>query len=239
MVVPNTEVGIQDSPLNHFHAYHYQRHNHRRLEHLASLGLPIAGSTVLEVGAGVGDHTSFFLDRNCRVVSVEARPENLEILRTRYPDIEVSQLDLDSPEISFEQEFDIVYCYGLLYHLSKPAEAIEFLSRCCGKMLLLETCVSYGNAEAINLCHEAIEDPTQSFHGQGCRPTRTWVHTQLKRQFEFVYMPVTQPNHEEFPLDWGTPPSSPILTRSIYIASRQKLENPVLTESIPMQQKRH
>jgi len=55
-----------------FLSYHYQRHNQRRLEHLASLGLDIAGCTVLEVGAGIGDHTSFFLDRGCEVVTSDS-----------------------------------------------------------------------------------------------------------------------------------------------------------------------
>src|SRR4051794_34512299 len=60
---------------------HYQRHNARRQEHLATLGLDIARRSVLEVGAGVGDHTTFFLDRDCNVVSVEPRAENCELFR--------------------------------------------------------------------------------------------------------------------------------------------------------------
>ncbi len=63
---------LPGSPKDVFLSYHYQRHNQRRLEHLATLGLSIAGSTVLEVGAGIGDHTSFFLDRGCHVVCTEA-----------------------------------------------------------------------------------------------------------------------------------------------------------------------
>ena len=33
---------------------HYQRHNRRRQEHLASLDLDLRGKTVLELGAGLG-----------------------------------------------------------------------------------------------------------------------------------------------------------------------------------------
>src|SRR5262245_59527575 len=40
-----------------FHSDSYRRHNARRLEHLASLRLAVAHATVLEVGAGVGDHS--------------------------------------------------------------------------------------------------------------------------------------------------------------------------------------
>uniref|UniRef100_A0A832H0W9 Class I SAM-dependent methyltransferase n=1 Tax=Oscillatoriales cyanobacterium SpSt-402 TaxID=2282168 RepID=A0A832H0W9_9CYAN len=227
-----------DSPLTWFHSEYYQRHNQKRLEHLASLDLPIAGSSVLEVGAGVGDHTGFFLERNCQVVSVEARSENLAILRSRYPNLDVRRLDLDCPTITFEQPFDIVYCYGLLYHLKEPATAIAYMAQNCRGMLLLETCVSFGSGDHINLCEE-IDNPTQSFSGQGCRPTRSWVYNQLKQCFEYVYMPITQPDHEDFPIDWNfAPPEGVPLSRSIFIASCQKLENPLLVEKILMQQKR-
>ncbi|MBD1934842.1 methyltransferase domain-containing protein [Trichocoleus sp. FACHB-69] len=227
------------SPVGVFHSDHYQRHNQRRLEHLASLGLDIAGTSVLEVRAGIGDHTSFFLDRGCQVVSTEARQENLEILSSRYPNIQVRHLDLDNPDPSFNELFDIVYCYGLLYHLQNPTEAIEFMSRCCRKMLLLETCVSFGDEESINPCTEMAESPSQAVSGQGCRPTRKWVYNQLKRYFDFVYMPVTQPNHEEFPIDWTSPPSTRAFTRSVFIASKQHLNNQLLLEDIPMKQKYH
>src|SRR5262245_46388403 len=72
-------------PRHAFHSFHYLRHNARRLEHLASLGIPVAGSRVLEVGAGMGDHSHFFFDRGCAVTITEARPELLARLRETYP----------------------------------------------------------------------------------------------------------------------------------------------------------
>lgn len=231
---------IKHSPTDVFLSYHYQRHNQRRLEHLASLGLNINGLSVLEAGAGIGDHTSFFLDRECEVVSTDARQENLKILRSRYPNLQIRHLDLDYPQATtIHGLFDIVYCYGVLYHLKRPAEAIEFLAHHCRKILLLETCVSFGDGESVNFCKEHMENPTQSASGQGCRPTRKWVHNQLKRYFEFVYMPITQPNHEEFPLDWSvSAPEKQILARAVFIASRQKIINELLVEKVPIQQKR-
>jgi ubiquinone/menaquinone biosynthesis C-methylase UbiE len=200
--------------------------------------LDLHGATVLEVGAGIGDHTSFFIDRGCKVVSTEARESNLEIIRSRYPDIEVRHLDCDNPDPDFNERFDIVYCYGLLYHLNKPAEAIDFMSRRCKKMLLLETCVSVGDGDSIHLCAEDPNNPTQAISGRGCRPTRYWVFNQLKKHFEFVYLPMTQPNHEEFPIDWTVAPDPNMFTRAVFIASRQRLDNKLLIEEIPMHQKR-
>jgi ubiquinone/menaquinone biosynthesis C-methylase UbiE len=227
------------TPEKSFLSYHYQRHNQRRLEHLASLGLNINGLTVLEVGAGIGDHTSFFLDRDCRIVTSDARPENIKFLRSRYPDVTILHLDLDSPPIAFDSVFDIVYCYGLLYHLKNPTRAIEFMANCCQRVLLLETCVSFGDEVLLNPCSENAANPAQAISGMGCRPTRRWVYNHLNTYFEFVYLPITQPNHEEFPIDWTSPPPNKMLTRSIFIASRQRIVNALLTQEIPMQQKRH
>lgn len=236
----NSQTQQSISPTEAFHSDHYLRHDQRRLEHLASLGLEIAGARVLEVGAGIGDLTSFFLDRGCQVVTTEARPENLEILRSRYPNLDVRHLNLDKPDLTLNESFDIVYCYGLLYHLRYPAEAIEFMSRYCQKVLLLETCVFFGNDSSIHLGTESAGHPSQSISGHGCRPTRKWVFDGLKQYFEFVYMPISQPNHEEFPIDWTIPPPSPeTFTRAVFIASRERLKNPLLIEDIPMKQQRH
>jgi SAM-dependent methyltransferase len=192
----------------------------------------------LEVGAGIGDLTSFFLDRGCHIVISDVRRANLEVLRSRYPNIKAVYLDLDNPSDTSSTNrllgsngFDIVFCYGTLYHLKNPTKAIEFMASCCKKMLLLETCVSFGNEDFINPCTENALDPTASVSGEGCRPTRRWVYDQLKRHFEFVY-------HEEFPTDW-TSPDKKGFTRSVFIASREVIINKLLVEEIPMRQMRH
>ena len=154
------------APLDDFHSRHYLRHTQRRQEHLASLGLPLAGRSVLEVGAGTGDHTSFFLDRNCSVVTTEPRPANLALLRRRYPHLDVKELDLDTPDTGFDSTAEIVYCYGTLHHLARPAEALAFLADRCTSMLLLETCVSPGTHEALN----PVDEPSHITLAGGVGP---------------------------------------------------------------------
>lgn len=231
-------VAAKRPPRDLFLGYHYLRHNQRRQEHLATLGLPIHGASVLEVGAGIGDHTTFFLDRGCRVTVTEPREENLAVLRARYPDVDVLALDLDDPRDGPLGTFDIVYCYGVLYHLSEPERAIAYMAERTRSILLLETCVSYGDGDELNPVPEAELNPTQSFAGRGCRPTRTWVRTRLTRHFQHVYMPVTQPNHPEFPLQWTTPPPDDRLVRAVFVASRERLGDPVFTDGLPTQQRR-
>lgn len=214
------------------------RHNQRRLEHLATLGLPLAGRTVLEVGAGIGDHTGFFFDRDCSVLTTDGRPENYEILKRRWSWIDVRLLDLDNPDPSFQARADIVYCYGTLYHLGHPAEALVFLAERCSSLLLVETCVSPKRGELVETVDERVWQHSQSPWGTGSRPTRSWVHRRLSELFPYVYMPTTQPWHPEFPLDWDAPVEAEALTRAIFVAAREPLDNPLLTTDIPTKQQR-
>lgn len=212
----------------------YRRHNQRRQEHLATLGLPLAGRSVLEVGAGIGDHTSFFLDRGCRVTVSDAREELLDHARHRYPEVRTVVLDLDSSEpVTGVDVHDVVYAYGILYHLGHPARAIERLASLTGSLLLIETCVSPGDHVDVGLLSENASDPTQAKHGVGCRPTRPWVMQELRRYFPHVYNTRSQPWHEEFPVDWTAPaPSSTGLYRSVFVASRSALANDRLVEGM-------
>ncbi|MCL2385327.1 MAG: class I SAM-dependent methyltransferase [Alphaproteobacteria bacterium] len=223
----------------------YQRHNQRRLEHLASLRLDLVGKSVLEVGAGVGDHVFFFLDRDCSVVSLEARDENCHLFTetiqaaraagyTRASRVKLIQGDAESLGAVISESFDIVYCYGLLYHLNDPAAALRTMAARCLDLLLLESCVSFGDHEAINTVSEHSTDPTQSVRGCGCRPTRPWIMSQLKSLFPYVYVPSTQPAHEEFPLDWSKARSSSQLTRATFVASRNPIRNELFLDYLPV-----
>lgn len=220
--------------INLFHSGGYLRHNARRLEHLQSLRLPIQGKSVLEVGAGIGDHSTFFIDRNCDITITEVRDENLEIIRQRFPHLTTLRLDMEKPPEFNGLQYDIVHCYGLLYHVENPIVSLEYLSKCCKGMLFLETCVSTNIDLGVNKIEE-LDDQTQAFSRIGSRPTRQLIWEYLRNLFPYVYMPKTQPAHEEFPLNWEAPDLSN-LTRSVFIASRAKIESDLLSEDLLMLQ---
>ncbi len=170
----------------------------------------------------------------------DARPENLRLLRRRYPFVDVRPLDLEDPIALDDAPFDFVYCYGTLYHLSNPEPALDFLSKSCSSTLLLETCVSFGDKMVVNPASEDRRNPSQAFSGLGCRPTRPWVMRELRKHFEFVYLPVTQPNHEEFPIDWTRPDRhAATLSRAVFVASRSRIDNPALSSELLSLQRRH
>jgi 2-polyprenyl-3-methyl-5-hydroxy-6-metoxy-1,4-benzoquinol methylase len=215
--------------LDGFSSDFYQRHNKRRQEHLASLHLDLSGRSVLEIGAGIGDHTSFFLDRNCRVTSTDGRPECVAALKARHPQTNVLRYDANGEPPAEIQPHQIVYAYGVLYHLKQPAHALATMSRLCTEMLLLETCVSNGSESPVAWAEEA-DEATQALDGTGCRPTRQWVWSQLSKLFEHVYVTTTQPWHEEFPVDWTK--DYPGLIRSVFVASRRPIENRLLSPTL-------
>lgn len=233
-----------------FHSNHYLRLNQRRLEHLASLGLDFRGASVLELGAGIGDLSPFFLDRDCEVTSVDARPENLERMAANIAAYYAfyrsskparhhpARLDLEREDGTGLGQFDVVHCYGLLYHLRDPDHLVRLMGTVCRRLCLVETCVSYGTEAAIRLTPEDAAALSQAFGGLGCRPTRVWVLEALKKVFPHVYVPATQPDHEEFPLDWTEDVSEGVLTRAVFVASRVRLDNPRLMDGLPNYQTR-
>lgn len=228
------ETGTAPAPLV-FTIDWYQRHNRRRQEHLASLDLPIPGKSVLELGAGIGDHTSFFLDRGCSVTLTDGREDNLEVMQVRYPSLPSFLLDMETCEAADMPAHQIVYAYGLLYHLSDPARAISLFSHWTTELLLLQTGISFGDEMAINLISEDVENASQATSGTGNRPTRAWLRAELQKHFDYVYMPLTQPWNSEFPIDWSGPAEgdTSVMHHAVFIASRTPLTSAKLTLDLP------
>jgi hypothetical protein len=112
------------------------------------------------------------------------------------------------------------------------------LANCCTSMMLVETCVSFRDDESVDFVEEPASSPSHAVSGLGCRPRRLWVHRRLSELFPHVYLPTTQPCHPEFPIDWTVPPGPGELTRAIFVASRTRLRNRLLTKRIRQRQAR-
>lgn len=171
------------------------------------------------------------------------RGENLDVIRQRFgsnPNVTVDHLDLDGDLPAEAHQYDVVYCYGVLYHLSRPAEALAWMCDRAVDLLLLETCVSYSGEDEPFLVSERASSPSQAITGTGCRPSRVWVMNRLREKMPHVYVTATQPRHRQFPLDWRAngPIASTGLARAVFVASRAPLNLPTLVEELPMVQRR-
>lgn len=206
--------------------------NKARLEHLASLGIELSGKRVLEVGAGIGLHTPFFLSRGCDVLVTDGNVQNVAEVRRRLPGVKAAVLDLEKPQnISNLGTFDLVYCYGLLYHLSNPGGGIESLASVCSGQLLLETVVGLGRHEELQLVRDSVSN-NQAIYGIGCRPTRLWVINAVRMYFGHCYVSRTQPDYPDFIADWLLPETR-LLYRAVFVGSKTPLVLPDLVSELP------
>jgi SAM-dependent methyltransferase len=201
--------------------------NAARMDHLESLGLPLKGKRALDLGCGVGHLGVRLQQMGCSVVCVDGRAQNIESLRERYPQLEghVGDVELD---LSRFGAFDIVFSYGLLYHLENPLQSIRNMAAVCGDLLLLETMVSDSTLPVVRIEDEST-DVNQAMAGLAGRPSPHYVVLGLNRAgFEHVYAPVTPPAHEDFRFAWTNDlacvrDGHPL--RCVFVASRHELKN--------------
>jgi SAM-dependent methyltransferase len=207
------------------------RINEARLTHLASLDLPLAGRRVLEVGAGVGRLTGFFIDRGCSVVATEARSENVAELRRRLPSIDAREADVEE---SLEDlgRFDVVFCYGVLYHLESPLRALRNMAAVCDDLLLIETMVC-DSREAVLRLEDETKSVNQALRGLAHRPSPSYLAIALNRVgFDHVYAAADPPDHPDYRFSWldnmDTARDGALL-RGVFVASRTPLPQGGLT----------
>ena len=124
---------IEAARMTEFTSRHnYDEITRQRLAHLDSLGLPLQGRSVLELGAGVGELTDFWLAKGCAVLTSDGRIGNVLAMRKRFGASTASQvIDMRSAETMPRAFFsaEIVFCYGLLYHLPDPAATIAWMEQ--------------------------------------------------------------------------------------------------------------
>jgi SAM-dependent methyltransferase len=209
----------------------YNEINQARLNHLASLDLPLTKKRVIDIGCGVGHLAQFFVERGCEVVCVDGRPENIAGLHQRYPDLSAHVVDVEHESLTRFGQFEVVFAYGLLYHLESPVATLHNMASVCQELLLLETQICDHPLPIVRLADETNAF-SQALRGLGCRPSPSYVVLALNRVgFPFVYAPKSTPQHPEFQfawknnLDWRRN-KHPM--RCVFIASKIKLQNPKL-----------
>ena len=209
--------------------------NRARLDFLASLELPLTGKRVLDAGCGVGRHTPFYTSRGCTVIGIDGRPENITVMNERYPEVEGIVGDLQNMDLERLGLFDIVHCFGLLYHLESPVAALRRLANVCREYLILETMVCDAKKPIVVLADESLST-NQALAGLGCRPSPSFVAMALDRLgFQHVYGTTDPPNHPDFLFEWRDTldvTRAGCNLRCMFVASRAPIQNGRLVELI-------
>lgn len=163
----------------------------RRLKPL--LGL----TTALDAGCGMGFFSQTLRQCGLSVGGFDARMENVLEARNRFPGIPFELGDVEDAKIAELGAFDLVLCFGLLYHLENPVLAIRHLRSLTRKGLLVESMCVPGQL-GFALRHEPRQ-ADQSLTGLALYPTESGLVKMLYGVgFPVVYRVTALPDHDDF-----------------------------------------
>ncbi len=180
-------------------------------------------STALDAGCGVGFFSEILQDAGFNVHAFDGRIENVEEARSRFPSISFAKGDVESSEIRRLGEFDLVLCFGLLYHIENPFSAIRNLRAVTRKGLLLESMCLPDKKPWMLLREEpSLEDQSLTdvafYPSEGC-----FVRMLYRAGFAGVYRVRALPDHDDFR---DTPEHT--RRRTVLFASVEKVTSPEL-----------
>jgi 2-polyprenyl-3-methyl-5-hydroxy-6-metoxy-1,4-benzoquinol methylase len=93
----------------------------------------------IDVGCGVGYFSEFLREMGFAVTAVDGRDENITEANLRHADINFQVRNVEDLRIRELGSFDLVLCFGLLYHLEHPMLAFRNLHPLTNKLLLIES----------------------------------------------------------------------------------------------------
>ena len=177
----------------------------------------------------------FFVDKGCDITFVDRSEENIDQLRKDYPDHKAFVADVQKDGLSQFGRFDIVFCYGLLYHLEDVVAGLRTMEEVCGDTLILETRVC-DYLRPIAIMVDESKDYSQALKGLALIPSPSFIVMALNRiGFRHIYAPMQQPLHPQFQFNWKNDLSisrDGHGIRGVFIASRKEIHNSQLVSLI-------
>ncbi len=172
--------------------------------------------TCIDAGCGPGWFSDRLVDRGLTVLGIDGRPELVEVAAQRVPRARFATADITASDIAGRfSASDLVFCFGLLYHLENPFAAIRNLERLTKDILFIETQVAPGDGATFVLVAEG-QNETQGLQYHAVIPSR---HAAVKMLyvsgFQFVYRYTGRVEHADF---MDTPERRH--RREIFIASK-------------------
>ncbi len=155
-------------------------------------------SRAVDTGCGVGFFSQTLTECGLNVCGFDGRGENVTEARSRFPHIPFEQADIEGKAILELGQFDLVLCFGLLYHLENPLLAVRHLRGLTGKCLLLES-MCLPEEKTAMLLREEPNQEDQSLSDVAWYPSEgTLVKMLYRGGFGNVYRVIPLPDHEDF-----------------------------------------
>lgn len=189
-------------PQSVFDQAHYLRHIAARGELIRrvvpELKAQLSLVTALDAGCGIGFFSEVLRECGLVVTAFDGREENVAEARHRFPGIEFRTGDVQDPSIRELGKFDLVLCFGLLYHLESPLSAIRSLNALSGKVLLLES-MCLPDSEPYVLIRDEPSAEDQSLTDTAFYPSEGGLVKMCYRAgFSHVYRVSPLPDHDDF-----------------------------------------
>ncbi|HEV2197125.1 MAG TPA: class I SAM-dependent methyltransferase [Candidatus Acidoferrum sp.] len=185
-----------------FDQAHYDLLNRARGDVVRALLSDLKGpphlQTAVDVGCGLGHFSKILKSLDLDVTAVDGRQQNLDEAQRRNPNIRFLRFDVEDPAIQSLGKFDLVLCFGLLYHLENPFRAIRNLHALTRTILFIESMCAPGSDASMQLLDEyEVED--QGLNYVAFYPTEDCLVKMLYRAgFSFVYSLSSPPQHPDF-----------------------------------------
>jgi len=210
-----------------FDQQHYETLNSARSESVKHLLPPLIKRlglrTVIDIGCGVGHFTSLLQEMGLDAVGIDGREKNLVEAKRRYPNLKFQLADaqeLDSRSIG---SVDLVFCFGLIYHLENPFRLIRSIAAMNPKLALVEGMVYPSSEPVLVLMDEpALDD--QALNYLAFYPSESCLAKMLRGAgFAHCYLPSEMPTHENYEIG-----NTGFRKRSLIIASGTEVASPAL-----------
>jgi SAM-dependent methyltransferase len=185
-----------------FDQKHYEKLNASRAAVVSALITelkePLGLHTALDVGCGLGYFSGLLRSFALDVTAVDGRPENTQEAARRNPGVKFRTYNAEDPAIRTLGTFDLVFCFGLLYHLENPLLAIRHLHSMARQLVLLEAVVFPGDEPVMALVDE-VSTEDQGLGHFAFYPTEACLVKMLYRAgFPHVYRLAKMPDHSEY-----------------------------------------
>lgn len=177
------------------------RHEQRRRYFFDALlgvtGGSLRGHRVLDLGCNAGFWSLAAIDAGADfVLGVDGRQMHVDQAKLVFEakGIEESRYRFEEGNIfehDFGEQFDVVLCLGLMYHIAKPVALFELFARVGAELVVIDTNVSRAPSSFFEVRHEAsLDEPRSAVDYEVVLvPTRQAV-IELASQFGFETVPV-------------------------------------------------